>query len=623
MHAIEASRGAGDPPEWARLQRALIDRLGDAIDPIVSEYLDDGEPRWPPEGHVGIDGHDDLYEGFYNWPLAYAVGGDESLLVEAKRAFEGIVERCSAVETPFGHPMAVGEYEQCRDWFHQGEANLLLYNLGLADPGDERFRERAERFAGFYLPGSPTGNYDGERRVVRAPQTGSMGPEFCDFSAFVHHPYGHDYGWRRHGSAFHDIGGLDSIGDITDPDSEDRLFEALQRRCSAGDVPLNLSVTSLMTHAYLHTGDERYCEWVTEYVDAWADRTREDGIVPDNVGPSGAPGGVTGDWYGGFYGWSWGGYHYVGIGPTVGAENARLLGADRLDLPRELLDALMERGIEVPAGPTEETLYLPHKYGADGDYHYADADSLREDDGAVRREDGWYEFHPLEDTPYPTHLWYASMEPADRDRLRALRDYESRDFRRVDPRPPGKHGQHDRAWLAYLDGDFPGYPARVLEATHAQVDDRLAVLAEEGGPPEDIDEDYLRDRNPVSEEALLQLTMGAPAQIYYGGLLQARVRHLDPGRERPGLPPDVAALVSGLDADSVTLTLVNAGDDARAVVVQAGAYGEHTFGAVRHDGEVTAVEDTRLRVELPGRTRVTLDADVARFDNDPSYDLPF
>ena len=88
--------------------------------------------------------------------------------------------------------------------------------------------------------------------------------------------------------------------------NDDRIFgEMLQRmneRMMRGDVPLNLTATSLITNAYLYTGDEQYRQWVLDYVTAWQERTRANsGIVPDNVGPTGKIGELMdGKWWGGF-----------------------------------------------------------------------------------------------------------------------------------------------------------------------------------------------------------------------------------------------------------------------------------------------------------------------------------
>ena len=65
-----------------------------------------------------------------------------------------------------------------------------------------------------------------------------------------------------------------------------------------------------------------------------------------------------------------------------------------------------------------------------------------------------------------------------------------------------------------------------------------------------VDVHHWQDLNPVLTEALMQLTLGAPQIVYNGGLLTARVRYFDAERRRPGLPPDVAALVETLEADT-------------------------------------------------------------------------
>ena len=52
-----------------------------------------------------------------------------------------------------------------------------------------------------------------------------------------------------------------------------------------------------------------------------------------------------------------------------------------------------------------------------------------------------------------------------------------------------------------------------------------------------------QDLNPVVTEVLTQLTWGAPQVVYNGGIAQARLRHYDAVRRRPGLPDRVAALV--------------------------------------------------------------------------------
>ncbi len=628
MFEITARTQRRTQPEWARLQRSLFEVMRTSVDRFVDDYIDDdGEPLWPPDGHVGSDGFDDIVEGFYNWPLVYAMGGDETFLENARDVYEGALRRGAETPTPFGHSMVVDEFEHCRDWFHMGEGNLYTYNMGLAAPEDDAVVERAERFARLYFDDADVNNYDGENRLVRGPMNGGAGPDHADFSAYEHHPYGADYRWASHGLPWRDLEFEEAAG-LLDPDAEDRLFEVLNERCGRGDIPLNLNITSLMTNAYLHTGDERYREWAIDYLEAWRERTAENGgIIPDNVGRSGEIGEYTdGRWYGGYYGWSWGGWHYVGIGPTVAAENAVLLEGDRehLELPRSQLETLIENGIEVSEDSAHDTLYVPHKYGGDGDYHYDASGVLTEDDGEVLWRDGWYEFKPHRDDPYAVHLWYMSMDESDRERIRRLRDWNKQDWRRVDPRASTKHGAgHEYAWLAYLDGEFPDYPSRLMDANHEHVQEQLELMRQEGSAPAELDEDYLRERNPVFHRGLLQLTMGAPQPVYYGGLVMAQVRHFDADRKRPGLPEDVAALVTNVDADGIDLTLVNRGGRDRELIVQAGAYAEHEFATVRYDDESAHVDSNAVRVSIPSGTRLSLSAEVNRFANDPTYALPW
>lgn len=119
--------------------------------------------------------------------------------------------------------------------------------------------------------------------------------------------------------------------------------------------------------------------------------------------------------------------------------------------------------------------------------------------------------------------------------------------------------------------------------------------------------------------------MGAPQPVYYGGLVMGQVRHFDTERERPGLPPDIAALVERIDGEGIELTLVNCGGAEREVIVQAGAYGEHEFEAVRTNaaGEASEPASNAIRVVLPSASRVSIDADLERYVDDPSYAFPW
>jgi hypothetical protein len=127
----------------------------------------------------------------------------------------------------------------------------------------------------------------------------------------------------------------------------------------------------------------------------------------------------------------------------------------------------------------------------------------------------------------------------------------------------------------------------------------------------------------------VQLTCGGPQIIYHGGLLHVRVRYYDVDRRRPGLPEDVGALVDEIDDDSATVTLVNTNPlQPRRLVMQAGAFGEHTFTQVTDlaadeaSQETVDVNDKHLEVHLAPGGKVRLELGMKRYDNDPSYEQP-
>ena len=124
------------------------------------------------------------------------------------------------------------------------------------------------------------------------------------------------------------------------------------------------------------------------------------------------------------------------------------------------------------------------------------------------------------------------------------------------------------------------------------------------------------------------------------------MRDFDAYEKRPGLPADVAALVDEVAADRVGVELVNlSASQARRVVVQAGAFGEHQFadvayaeesreGLARHAGlwlreerpweqKRVAVDARHFSVELPPATSIRLGCHLRRFAHAPSCALPW
>ena len=89
LPAIEITIPAA-PPEWALLQRRVLDGLAPAAAEFVDKYTrEDGtliwRDRWP-----GMDGSDDGYESFYNFPLYYALGGPEEIHRLSRRLWEAV-----------------------------------------------------------------------------------------------------------------------------------------------------------------------------------------------------------------------------------------------------------------------------------------------------------------------------------------------------------------------------------------------------------------------------------------------------------------------------------------------------------------------------------------------------
>ncbi|WP_127582526.1 hypothetical protein [Paenibacillus koleovorans] len=641
MTTVIGNMGLHSPPLWAIMQRQLIELMNDTMEVVLDKYVHpDGSLKWPvSDAYQGIGSLDDTYESFHNWPLFYALGGADKFKASSFRQWEAITRQFEKVNTGFGHPKIVKEYEQAYDWMHQGEGFQFFYGLGLADP--ERMKERAVRFAGFYMNEDPEApNYDAGLKLMRSPHVGSMGPRPDNFDQFI--PW-KDESWKvYYGLPFHDIEGLETIQDIKDPERAYRMGVAMKERMSRGDVPVNLAVTSLVTNAYLYTGDRKYKEWVREYFEAWQARAEaNNGLLPDNVGLSGEVGQyLDGKWYGGYYGWTWPhGWRSIGDAVTAASENAVLLWQDPsyMDLLRSQLDILAAKGIEVKG-----TVHVPYKYGDPGVHEYklhlkdVLTDRLESSTHlAVNRllwREGWFEYQPIKPY-YLAHLWSMTTDPEDLARLIRLRNHHIRDWERVLALPEKHQGGHDAAWIAYLQGEFPQYPEEILKYNLEQVYKRLDFIRQDRQDPATYDDSYLQRRNPITVEGLVQLTMGAPLPVYNGGLLQARVRYFDLEGRRPGLPPDVGALIDSLDDEHMGLHLVNlSATQARTLVIQAGAYGEHEFTSVqfenRNEDGVSVwkqleVHAPHLTVRLSPTSQLKLSLGMKRFVREPSYKQPW
>ena len=600
------------PPAWAVKQRQLLAQMVEAAQVFRGKYV---HPGGTLRRHGKLD---DDYEAFTSWPLLYAIGGDARFLDWSLESWNGITRQWT-----YQHQQAVNrEFVRGTDMLHLSEGYVGFQNFGLADPSIPENADRALRFAGFYTGKDPeVDNYDRERRLIRSPINGSDGPAFSSGATYVLN-YGH--------ASLHPI-----VTDLEDGWDQDEARRAeIQRLYDevvvTGDVPMNLAICGLVTHAHILTGDSRCREWVLEYVDAWIDRTQANGgIIPDNVGLSGQVGETReGQWWGGFFGWSgrysvWMMFHAL----RTAVECAWLLSRDPkyLAFYRSQVDYLLDRAIE-----KDGDLLVPYKMGPDG----------------------WHDFRPLD--PYVVgHLWHLSMAEADRACLERLYEgagHGPHAYAYADsPHPPApgseewrpdgpadwnrvwdglsgnKFVENEPAHLRWLAGTNPEWPETILDVTATQV--QRAVERLQGDYEHDWGSQTVTAQNPVLAYGLGQMTMGAPFQGFNGGLLVARLRYFDSERRRPGLPEDVAALVECLEAERTVVHLVNTGTQKRRLVAQAGAYGEHAFTDVTwgEEGERSRSEIDGRHVEVvlaPGGS-ARLELGTRCYVNEPTYAFPW
>ena len=209
---------------------------------------------WKTSGSASAD---DLPESFYNFPLLYALGGDERLRELSFRLWNSTTRQ---LENDF-HSMH-REFAASTDWFHHGEGLMYFYFLGLADPTDHETVARARRFAALYMGEDPEApNYDPKLKLIRSPHTGSRGPRFGDPAKAAAWTYAD---WMRtYGLPVEGLPGIDKVDDLKIPEKAARMGAAIAER-QRGDVAVNLAATTLGVNAWLYTVERKYADWVRE-----------------------------------------------------------------------------------------------------------------------------------------------------------------------------------------------------------------------------------------------------------------------------------------------------------------------------------------------------------------------
>jgi hypothetical protein len=583
-------------PVWALLERELLRQNSLACDRFAGKFLDargylQHTPRWGT-----LDGPDDAIETFYNWTLLHALGASDTVLANYKKALEGHLlqyKELRTVKTKLAeHGAYHKEFITQSDWFHTGEGIRGFMFQGLSDPNDPVFRARMKRFAGMYMNEDPEApNYDPVNKVIKSIWTGSRGP-------MLHKATTYDWVGDAVPGTFHLLHGKQGRKQMVDLNS---VYDKMLAHCaeyldSVGDHPLNLASTGLATNAYMLTGEKKYKDWVLDYVGAWKTRTDANGgNIPTNIGLNGKPGGeYGGKWYKGTYGWNFTIFdgeidqmahrNTFDAGSWPGFGNAFLLSKGDQGFVATLRKQManLYANKKVVNGQT----LLPTGYGDPRGYKYNE------------REE-WYNWVPNRFANRLTEIYLWSMDPKDRQMI-------------------GNDG-----WLGFLEGKDASFPEKALRADLDFVRRRVQEIDADDTSADTRLADYLMGMNPAATDALSKLTLGS----YLTGniwTLHARVRYFDPEKRRSGLPEDVAALVEGFTADTVTVSLVNVNNvEARTVAVQAGAYGEHQFTGATIGGKSLKIEGPVFHVKLAPGAGDRIVFQVKRYANEPTLAQPW
>ncbi len=571
------------PPEWALLERQLLEAQSDACAAFFDHYFDESGyllcvPRWG-----GDDGPDDAAENLLNWPVLHALGGNDFVLTLYRRGWEGHLRQyteAKTVEVELGRDgMYYKEFPVMFDWFHNGEGFSAFMLEGLSDPHDHTMQMRSKRYAGFYMNEDPqAANYDPKHKIIRSCFNGSRGPLLRKAT------------------------GLDWAGDPIEIEGRFRLghgersYDEMVAHFKdyndvVGDNPMNLSTTVLALNAYMLEHEEKYRAWALEYIDAWCDRTAANGgIIPTNIGLDGTIGGeCDGRWYGGIYGWG-----FTVIVPQTGEFAHRtyshkraingfgvgllLTGSQRyVDTWRGVIDLINANAREIEG----QTMW-PNAFGD----HFGEAD--------------WYDWQPRPFDSGALEVWYWSMN----------RD----DLKRVKQNP----------WVQYLEGNNPNFPTVSLQRALEQVRWDMAEMAADRASPDTRLSDDMNHINPAKTETLTQLMLGGLPTGRVGSPLYCCLRYFDSVRQRAGMPDDVAALVERISDDTVTVTLVNVNQVAsRSLILQGGAYAEHELVEVALENRVIEIANSACSIRLDPGCGAQLQFTVKRHVNQPSLLFPW
>ena len=682
MKSLTFNHPASSMPRWAILEREYL-RLASQAAGMLSDYLTpEGRIFWPEiDEFPAFGGVDNVFEGFQSFPLFYLLGADESMLEFARHEFQVLIEQFSAVPRPSTNAdetivrmgrntMLVDGVIPDYDWMHHGENNLFVYHLLLADPQNELARKNITLQAQYQFGESPAGlprNYDPENKVFASANVGANGPTLTGYDK----PYEYGSWLDYYGLPYYDVPGVTTLLDLKDPEKAAKFGKVYGARKTHADSVTNLLSTSLAVNAYMVTGDTQYRDFVLDYVGAWRKRAEGQEMIPDNAGPHGIVGEtMDGRFYGGNYGWTHPhGYDSIQDALVTAGEAERFFTGNRnsLDWARNVSDTLLDRyGIPAPGGG----LYFPHKrtdkdsiieFVGAPDAPMTRPDRVTDEPGFVRykQADGWFEFRTVTTAAHWAHIYAASMDESVLDRMEEVIPPHrfTVSFQNINNKD--KAGQYG-AYCRYLAGRYPDYPEAVLQhsidlfyhqaaelnaekngatkgfgyrPTTEQEWNLLRAASEDMRKTTGIQFDdtvvhsyyqtFLLYRSPLSAEGLLNLTMGAQAPVYNGGMIHAQLRYFDADAQRPGLPADVAALISTITEEGITLTLANTNAiEARTLIMQGGAYGEHELVSITADGQTLDIGSKWAQITIGPGTVAEMTITLKRYTNPPSLEEP-
>ena len=603
------------PPSWALLERELLRYNSIAVERFAEKFVDERgylahTPRWGT-----LDGPDDAIETYWNWTLLHSLGGSDSVLNLFKKGQEGHLRQYNELRTKLTELAANGTYSKefitQSDWFHTAEGMRAFLLQGLSDPNDDLYRQRSRRFAAMYMGEDPEApNYDPKLKIIKSIWTGSKGPMLRKATTY-------DWVGDPVPGTFHLLHNPAGRGKMLNLEEH---YKKMLSHCdeyldSVGDNSLNLASTILGLNAYALTGEEKYRNWVLEYIGAWKQRAEEaGGNIPSNIGLNGKLGGeYNGQWWKGTYGWNFTIFdgelgqiahrNYFTAGSWPGFGNALLLSGDQSFvnvLRRQMDNIYAQKKVE------NGRVLLPQMYGDPRGYKHNGPPS-------------WYQYAPRLHTDRLMEIYLWSMDRKDMERLPVATDFPQSSRR-------GGYEEQDRsaAWLGYLEGKLPAFPEKALQADLARVRQRMERIRTDQTTADSRLADYLLDLNPATTNALTNLTLGGYFASGRVWVLHSRFRYFDPVKRRAGLPEDVSALVQKLGADSATLTLVNTNPiEAREVVVQAGGYGEHRFDAMTVNGQTVTFSSPVATIRIEPGAGATIECKMTRYANRPTFAFPW